>query len=44
MRDIYNTKFYVVHSLSVQLDTNQTHMEVRPQKELPISNSKICNR
>jgi hypothetical protein len=23
-----NTKFYVVHSLSIQLDTNQTHIEV----------------
>jgi hypothetical protein len=23
-----NTKFYVIHNLSVQLNTNQTHMEV----------------
>jgi hypothetical protein len=30
MNEIKNTKFYVVHSLkySVQLDINQTHMEV----------------
>jgi hypothetical protein len=30
MNEIKNTKFYVVYSLkySVELDTNQTHMEV----------------
>jgi hypothetical protein len=45
MNEIKNTKFYVVHSLkySVQLDTNQTHMEVLCQGENCVTNQTYYN-